>query len=38
VRAEDLDDFFDDDTPNFDEDVAIELDGPMINAGVVWGF
>jgi hypothetical protein len=38
VRAEDLDDFFDDDEPNFDEDVAIELDGPMVNLGVVWGF
>jgi hypothetical protein len=38
VRAEDLDDFFDGDDPNFDEDVAIELDGPMVNLGLVWAF
>jgi opacity protein-like surface antigen len=43
VRADDLRDFFDDDDGgNFgdeiDEDVALNLDGALINLGVVWSF
>ena len=39
VRAEDLDDFFDDDEGDlFDEDVDLNLDGPLVNLGVVWTF
>ena len=45
VRAEDLRDFFDDDDDGtsgpgeeIDEDVAINLDGAMINLGLVWSF
>ena len=45
VRAEDLRDFFDDDDDGtsgpgeeIDEDVAINLDGAMVNLGLVWSF
>ena len=43
VRSEDLNDFFDDDDgtdfgDEFDEDVALNLDGALINLGVVWTF
>lgn len=38
VRADDLDDFFDDDTTNFDENVDLNLDGALVNLGVVWTF
>jgi hypothetical protein len=41
IRSEDLDDFFDDDPgepDEIDEDVAINLDGPLLNLGLVWSF
>lgn len=43
VRAEDLHDFFDDDDGSqggdeIDDDVVIDLDGPMVNVGIVWSF
>lgn len=45
VRAEDLRDFFDDDDDGtqgpgeeIDEDVDINLDGAMLNLGLVWSF
>ena len=43
VRADDLRDVFDDDDgttgdDEFDEDVALNLDGPAINLGLVWSF
>ena len=45
IRAEDLRDFFDDDDDGtsgpgeeIDEDVAINLDGAMLNLGLVWSF
>jgi hypothetical protein len=43
VRADDLNDFFDDDdgsdgADEIDEDVDLDLDGALINLGVVWTF
>lgn len=43
VRAEDLRDFFDDDDNDdfgdeIDEDVDLNLDGALVNVGVVWTF
>jgi hypothetical protein len=44
VRADDLNDFFDDDDDGvdfgdeFDEDVDLNLDGALVNLGVVWSF
>jgi hypothetical protein len=41
IRSEDLDDFFDDDPgepDEIDEDVDINLDGALLNLGLVWSF
>ena len=44
LRADDLNDFFDEDDDDdnfgdeFDEDVDLNLDGALVNLGVVWSF